>query len=91
MQTTDNRLALRHLSDEGWHATLRPGYSGGPASLLVETMPGEEWKVAQALAAQGIYPSVMRQATMAAPSGTLEQRYLAAVGRIESPSSEETS
>lgn len=85
MQTTDNRLALSCLLEQGWQAVLRPGQNDAAPALVVETSQGEEWKVAQELATRGIYPSAMRQTTAAAPSGGLEQRYLAAVGRIDSP------
>lgn len=59
-----------------------------PESLLVETVPGEEWKVARDLAEIGVYPSAIRPGESSRPSGTLEQKYLAAVGRLDATGAE---
>ena len=91
INTTDNRRALDCLVERGWSAVANTAAStfantwdtGQPQSLLVETLPGSQWKVARDLAELGIYPSDMRPSGPAGFTGSLEEKYLAAVGRGE--------
>ena len=91
ISTTDNARALRHLQEKGWDADAdgsAPGSSGpddaNPPAITVVTAPGEEWKPARDLAEINIFPTAMRPAVPGQATGTLEEKYLAAVGPAES-------
>lgn len=99
INTTDNQRAVQVLNQGGW-STSDAGTSGSsPDGFGVAVSPGEEWKIARALAEAGVYPSFMGPGPAntanadpgtagAAPAGGgLEERYLAAVGRVESGNS----
>ena len=83
VNTTDNVRALDCLVKKGWSASANSRDTGQRQSLLVETQPGAEWKVARDLAEFGIYPSDMRPSESTRFAGSLEGKYLAAVGRGE--------
>ena len=91
ISTTDNARALRHLQEKGWDAATdgsAPVCSGPddatPPAITVVTAPGEEWKPARDLAEINIFPTAMRPAVPGQAAGTLEEKYLAAVGQAES-------
>ena len=101
ISTTDNARALRHLQEKGWDAAAAgsagspadspaPGSSGpddaNPSAITVLTAPGEEWKPARDLAEINIFPTAMRPAAPGQAAGTLEEKYLAAVGQAEAGS-----
>ena len=83
VSTTDNKRALDCLVEKGWTASANSRDMVQHQSLLVETQPGAEWKVARDLAEFGIYPSDMRPSEPTRFTGSLEGKYLAAVGRGE--------
>ena len=80
IETTDNAAALTWLKSNEWSVQAVSGASGPAGSLIVEAIPGREWAVARDLAREGIYPMSMRPVAGSSGSGSLEQRYLAAVG-----------
>ncbi len=83
LNTTDNKRALDCLVNKGWTASTNSRDTVQHQSLLVEIQPGAEWKVARDLAEFGIYPSDMRPSEPTRFTGSLEGKYLAAVGRGE--------
>ena len=91
ISTTDNARALRHLQEKGWTAAANGSVDGSapvssgpddanPPAITVVTAPGEEWKPARDLAEINIFPTAMRPAAPGQAAGTLEEKYLAAVG-----------
>ncbi len=89
LNTTDNESAAQVLESLGWNISRVPRKNGRPACLEVETAKGGEWKVARDLADRGIYPSAMQKAKTQDGSGSLEQKYLKAVGRATTSSGQE--
>ena len=87
ISTTDNARAFLHLREQGWdvaavgHDTGRA--TDSPSALTVTTVTGEEWKPARDLAEIGIFPTAMHPADPVEAAVTLEEKYLAAVGRAE--------
>ncbi len=81
LETTDNEGAIHTLKSRGWKISLASPTTNRPAGLEVETIAGEEWKVARDLADAGIYPAAMRPVDVQERPRTLEQKYLQAVGR----------
>ena len=84
IRTTDNARALDFLSGKGWPVQAETDQAGIPHSLQVSTPDGEEWQVARDLSETGIYPLEMAPLHSVTAQGTLEEKYLAAVGRTES-------
>lgn len=89
--TTDNPGAVRVLEANGWSILGGPTTSESPGAIVVAAMPGEEWKISRDLADHGIYPVLMRPSNPGKSPAGLEQKYLAAVGRIDSPQAQGTS
>ena len=87
--TTNNQEAARVLEANGWTILGGPTPSATldavPDTVMVAAEPGEEWKIPRDLAEKGIYLILMKPAEPEKSSAGLEQKYLAAVGRIESP------
>ena len=81
MDTTDNPRALLHLSGKGWDTSPRNGIGPDQNGFSVLTVPGREWEAARDLSEVGIFPVSMSAASPEASNGSLEARYLAAVGR----------
>ena len=88
LNTTDNSAALDFLAAQGWPVAVESDPNAVPTSLSVSTQPGEEWKIARDLARVGIYPSLLQPAELTAATGSLEEKYLAAVGHTESTAGE---
>lgn len=93
--TTNNLEAVSVLEANGWTILGGPTPSEAPGAVpdtvMVGAEAGEEWKISRDLAEKGIYPILMRPSDPEKSSAGLEQKYLAAVGRIESPQSGGTS
>ncbi|MDE2843141.1 MAG: ABC transporter ATP-binding protein [Chloroflexota bacterium] len=85
IETTDNATALNCLKRNEWSVQSVSGESEIAESLLVEATPGREWEVARDLAREGIYPLSMGPVARNPGAGSLEQKYLAAVGRAGHP------
>jgi len=79
IETTDNATALHCLRNNEWSVQTVSGESGPAESLLVDAIPGREWEMARDLAREGIYPKSMRPVARSSGTGSLEQKYLAAV------------
>ena len=82
--TTDNAAAIPCLQQAGWNVTPVPPVKACPDWLVVTAGPGEEWKIARDLAGEGIYPSAMHRMEGGKQGGSLEQKYLDAVGSTAS-------
>lgn len=80
IETTDNASALNCLQRKEWTVHQISSSSRPDDSLIVEAIPGREWEVARDLAEEGIYPRSMRTAVENSQGGSLEEKYLAAVG-----------
>ena len=83
ISTTDDSQALDYLQRKGWIAEFRNGQSGRPQTLLVNTSEGNGWEVARDLSEIRIFPVEMRPLSRDIAVGSLEEKYLAAVGRTE--------
>ena len=83
--TTDNNAAIPCLQQAGWHVTAVPPGRDSLQCLDVTAGPGEEWKIARDLAGEGIYPSAMHRVEGEDSTGSLEQKYLDAVGSAAGP------
>ena len=89
--TTDNPAAVKVLEENGWSIRSGSPTSAAPDTFVIAADPGEEWKISRDLAENGIYPTLMRPSDPEKSPVGLEQKYLAAVGRIENPGTGETS
>ena len=89
LTTTDNAAALPSLQQRGWKVNGVSPASSGPGYLEVTAAPGEEWKVARDLADEAIYPCAMHRVAAGQVGGSLEQKYLQAVGRLAGSSGED--
>ena len=88
IETTDNASALNCLKRKEWSVQEVSSSSGTADCLIVRAIQGQEWEIARDLAKDGIYPRSMRPATRRLQGGSLEQRYLAAVGHASHPGKE---
>ena len=88
IDTTANSQARELLSSRGWQTSPATGANNGREGFTVAAEPGSEWKVARDLSEAGIFPNHMSSVSPAAAEGSLEEKYLAAVGR-EAPAGEQ--